>query len=214
MTAREMVKTLELQGHSVSYYVRKDGGILITSIDGQRFTGAKGNIKARTMLGTTLSKARSEQLAEATITKKQLKIAPQELKDEWLRVRAIWRKAFPRKKGKKNPVGTLPWKRIRWRYEHYGMADALQSLLEAEKYATGIAYTKNVEELAKFIEITGKKKRSVELIQLSKDIRSNMYLIREEWIKPAYEELYELNHGRSPKTVAWNVRKILRLLNV
>jgi len=48
-------------------------------------------------------------------------------------------------------------------------------------------------------------------INLADDVEANMYQIKEDWIYPAYDELYKLNSGASPKDVAENVRKILRL---
>ena len=45
MTMMEVVRQLQSQGHEIDFYVRKDGGILVRSIDGQKFpSGASGKI--------------------------------------------------------------------------------------------------------------------------------------------------------------------------
>ena len=53
--------------------------------------------------------------------------------------------------------------------------------------------------------------QSQDLHQLADDILQNGYSIREEWIQPAYQELYKLNAGVPANEVARNTRKILRL---
>ena len=70
MSVRELVKALRKEGHKVTYRKRKDGGILIKSIDGQKFKGAKGNLLARQMLGINLSEKRALQSRYATVKKK------------------------------------------------------------------------------------------------------------------------------------------------
>ena len=57
----------------------------------------------------------------------------------------------------------------------------------------------------------GNKYGSSDLVKLSEDLVASAYTIKDEWIKPAYDELYKLNIGASPKDVAKNVRSILRL---
>ena len=49
MTLREIVNELRAQGHQVEIYNRKDGGILVKSIDGMSFKAAEGNTLARQM---------------------------------------------------------------------------------------------------------------------------------------------------------------------
>ena len=95
--------------------------------------------------------------------------------------------------------------------KHYGKKEALRRIFEAERYATGLAYSKNIQILASFINSAGIQYNSQELIKLAEDVEENAYAIREEWILPAYDELYKLNKGIPPKQVAKNTRKILRL---
>lgn len=213
MTIREIIKTLTSQGHSVSYYIRKDGGVLIKSIDGRKFTGASGNIYARTITGQKLSSKRSEQLLKITYTGKRAKayIEDREIKNMLQRVQRKWRKAFPRVDGKAPSVGRKTAKGVKWSLEHRGREETIRLLSEAERYASGKAYSKNIEQLAMYIEESSTKYQSEELLQLAQDIRDNAWMIREDSMKPAYEELYKLNDGIPPEEVARNVRRILQI---
>ena len=71
LTMIKVVAELQAQGHTIDYYVRTDGGILIRSIDGRKYTGASGNAVAREMAGATISEARVKQLKH--ITEKRVK---------------------------------------------------------------------------------------------------------------------------------------------
>ena len=60
----DMVEELVSQGHKIKFRYRTDGGIIITSIDGKKFTSlTEGNKTARSMVeGGELSMARAEQV--------------------------------------------------------------------------------------------------------------------------------------------------------
>ena len=210
---REVVQELISKGHQVIYSSRKDGGILIRYIDGKHYTGAKGNTAARSMTGQELSQARAKQLKYATqVRKHPVKVNVSDaIKEEYDRVKKLWDKAFKSKKGIPHPAGYFGWKRIKTSVKYYGEAEALRRISEAEKYASGIAYSKNVKQLAGFILFSGEQYQSEELKKLAQDLTDNAYAIKEEWIYPAYERLYDLNKGHDPKQIAQDVRKILRL---
>lgn len=57
----KVVEKLKAEGHQVTIKKRTDGGIKITSIDGVKFSGIKGNTTARAMTGEKLS---TQQLAQ------------------------------------------------------------------------------------------------------------------------------------------------------
>ena len=217
MTIRQIINTLIQQGHSITYYQRKDGGILIRSIDGQRYIGAKGNLVARSMIGTTLSEKRTKQLVEATRTKKSLKKYKDldELKKEWRRVREIWRKAFPSSKRHKNPIGQFTWKRIRWSYTQYGLDEALRRIKEAEQYASGFAYQENVDQLISYIQsyrdkLSNKNDKNL-LNDLIKEIDNKRFTIKESAIKPIYDVLYDLDKGVPVEEIVRRIKRILEL---
>ena len=215
MTLREIVAKLQAEGHSVQYRVRSDGSIIIKRIDSQRFTyGATGNVAARQMVGEAagISEARRKQLSYATKAHQAKKpTLDKEIESEYQRVKRKWKKAFKSQKGKPHPAGYFGKRRIRYAVEKYGKAEALRRIREAERYASGIAYSKNVAILAAFIRSAGERFESDELLKLSEDLEANAYAIRDEWIQPAYDELYKLNSGTPPKEVARNARAILRL---
>lgn len=213
MTMMQVVRLLQSQGHSVDFYIRRDGGILVRAIDGERYpSGASGNARARQLVGTNISEARAKQLKYATRSRKAKRVGlDDEVKREFERVKKQWNKAFKSKKGKPHPAGYFGWRRIKYAQDKYGKEEALRRIREAEKYASGIAYAKNVESLAFFIRSAGEQYGSEELKILADDLIANAYTIREEWIAPAYDRLYELNQGVNPKDVANNVRNILRL---
>ena len=133
------------------------------------------------------------------------------MRKEFERVKKKWNKSFKSKGGKPHPAGYFGWQRIKYALDHYGRDEALRRIREAERYASGIAYAKNVEILAQYIKSAGDQFDSPELTKLSEDLIENAYSIKEEWIKPAYDELYKLNQGVPPKEVAKNTRAILRL---
>lgn len=213
MTMMEVVRQLQAQGHEVDFYVRKDGGILVKNIDGEKFTtGASGNARARQIAGASISEARISQLKYATRARKVKKPSlDDEIRKEFERVKKKWNKAFKSKGGKPHPAGYFGWQRIKYAIDHYGRDEALRRIREAERYASGIAYAKNVEILAQYIRSVGEQLNSPELLKLSEDLIANAYSIKEEWIRPAYDELYKLNAGVPPKEVAKNTRAILRL---
>ena len=216
LTMIKVVAELQAQGHVIDYRIRSDGGILIKSIDGKKYTGATGNAVARTMAGATISEARIKQLKH--ITEKRVKARkrrkpplPKTIQTEFERVKKIWNKKFKAKGGIPHPVGYFDKSRIQYSIEHYGEEEALRRISEAERYATGYAYSKNIEFLATQIENTGRIMQSEELKSLAEDIRSNSYSIKEEWIAPVYDELYKINAGANLLDVARKVRAILRL---
>lgn len=212
---RQVVNLLKGQGRNVQFYVRKDGGILIKSIDGMKFTGAKGNIYARQVTGTTFSTARAEQLHKITYTGKRAKayIEDRTIKKMLQRVQRKWNKAFRKglEKGETPAVGRKTAKGVKWSLEHRGREETIRLLKEAERYASGMAYQKNVEILAMFVEDAGNKYKSQELLDLANSIRDNAWMIKEDSINPAYQELYKLNDGLSPQDIARNVRRILQI---
>ena len=213
MTMRQVVMELQSRGYQVEYYKRKDGGILIRRIDGEVFSsGASGNKRARQILGVKISEAIESQLKYATRSRKVKKPSlDDEVYKQFYKTKKVWNKAFKSTKGKPHPAGYFGWKRIKYTMEHYGREEALRRISEAEKYASGYAYTKNIEYLAVYIQDVATKTGSQALQRLHDDLLGNMYSIKEDWIKPAYDELYKLNQGIPPEQVASNVRSILRL---
>lgn len=206
---RQVVDELRRQGHVVTFYTRKDGGILIKTIDGQKFSGATGNLYGRALIGENLSTKRANQLSRITWTgeraKSQIPHKYNAVKKQLERTQRIWNKAF----GKDSPLGKKTAKKVKWSIEHRGEAETMRLLKEAERYAKGKAYTKNIEYLVSYIREAAKSYSSIELDDLADYIVDNAWKVMEEAIVPSYKELYKLNKGGSPKEIAKNVKKIL-----
>lgn len=213
MTLRETIRLLQQEGHSISYYVRRDGGVLIKSIDGVKYSGAQGNIMARGLTDQSLSVKREAQLQKITYTGKRAQsyIPDREIKRALQKVQRKWNKAFPHKRGESPIQGRKTAKGVKWSLEHRGREETLRLLSEAERYASGKAYSKNIETLAMFVETAGARYQSEELIELAQSIRDNAWMIDEESISPAYDELYKLNDGVPPEEVVRQVKRILKI---
>lgn len=211
LNMRQVVAQLEKEGHVVEYYVRNDGGILIRSIDGARYTGASGNKVARWMTGQELSQRRASQLERITYTGKRAKkiITNQKIRKALDRVQKKWRKAFPHGRGETPSVGLKTAKQTKWNLEHKGEEETLRLLKEAEKYAEGYAYAKNVEQLIDVIDSYLEVKPSDELKEVRNYILEHKDTFREEWMSDVYQSLYLLNKGYSGKEVADKIKIII-----
>ena len=211
----EVVRELQKQGHDVEYYVRKDGGILVKEIDGQKFpTGASGNAMARQIVGAEISSAIVEQLKYAGRQrgKRQVRIdTPDNLQTYFKEVKKKWSRKMKAVGGKPHPAGYFSWNKVKKKLRDEGEEAAFSYIAEKEKYASGIAYSENVRFLVVFTRDAAKQYNSSDLSKLADDIEENANSIKEASIQPAYRELYTLNQGADPKDVARNTRKILGL---
>ena len=217
ITMRQVVSQLRAQGHSITYYERKDGGVLIRSIDGQMFTGATGNLYARAMAGTHLSVKRAAQISQITWTGKRAKnqISDREVKKKLEKVQRKWRKAFPRVDGKVPSVGRKTAKKTQWNLEHKGKEETMRLLSEAERYASGLAYNKNIDYLLTmlkdYIDKLDDYNSKRILSDLYNDISESRVSFQEEHIIDVYKKLYLLNDGVPAEEVARQIRLLLNL---
>ncbi|MBO7713330.1 MAG: hypothetical protein J6S85_07140 [Methanobrevibacter sp.] len=151
MTIRQVIKLMQSVGYDVSFYVRKDGGIRITKINGTSFTGSKGNIRAREIVGEKLSEARSRQLkkletpkGKGNYNKRRKKKLSTSVEKEIARLQRLRRQRI-KKTGE--DIGMVSKRNYRYVLEHYGKKEADRLLREAELYLRGIAYTENINAL-------------------------------------------------------------------
>lgn len=180
----QLINELQRKGIQVTYRRRSDRGILITSINGKKFTGAKGNIQARDILGEKISSARQEQLQLATRHKRQ-NISARTYTDKDLEriQRRINRK---RRKNKVQGGGIITKSKIRYNVEQYGKEEAFKKLQEQERYTEGLAYTENVKDLIQRFENLYNKTNQEAFNKCADLIRENAYRFKEEWIQPIY----------------------------
>ena len=216
MTLRELVNELRKQGHQVEYYNRKDGSILIRSIDGIDYKdGAAGNKVARAMgeamnLNAELSQARKKQL-EIIKPKGKRTPLPKYLEVKLKKVQKIYNK-------NKVPLsqGRITKKLIRRIYQEEGEEAARKKLTRSQRYAEGYATNATIDAFITAIESYRKlfdegSQESEALKKLEDDVRISSGIIKDEWIYPAYKELYEIKHGRKVVDAVDAARKALRL---
>lgn len=193
MTILDIIELLKEQGHSVSYYHRKDGGYVITRIDGQSYRGKTGNVLARALTGQTLSHARSVQLARIKLPKgkraKKQAPLPEKILKEMRKVQKAWRKTHP------DISGTISTRGVRYQLEHHGEEQTLLSLDKAYRYTQGYAYIDNVNWLVQRIENDLNKKPNSAMESIVNKIREKALEFKEEWISQVYEVVYEWEKG-------------------
>lgn len=216
MTLRELVNELRKQGHQVEYYNRKDGSILIRSIDGINYKdGAAGNKVARAMgeamnLNAELSQARKTQLNIIKPKGKRTPL-PKALEVKLKKVQKIYNKnKVPLKQGR------ITKKLIREIYQEEGEEAARKKLTRAQRYAEGYATNATIDAFITAVTsyrmlFTQGSQEYETLLQLEKDVKLSSGIIKDEWIYPAYLELYEIKHGRSVIDSVDAARKALRL---
>ena len=215
MTLRELVNELRKQGHQVEYYNRKDGSILIRSIDGVDYKdGASGNKVARAMgqalnLNAELSQARKTQLKIIKPKGKRTPL-PKALEVKLKKVQKLYNK-------NKVPIsqGRITKKLIREIYQQEGAESARKKLTQAQRYAEGFATNATIDAfltaLAKYRKVFSKGSQVYEALKkLEDDIRMSSGIIKDEYILPAYNRLYDINKQNALDVID-DVRKILRL---
>lgn len=214
MTIREIIIELQKEGKKVKWRKRTDGGYIITEINNMKFTGAKGNVEARKILGVELSEARIKQTqynVKKYITGKKQKPIDEALKRK---LRKVQRKM--RKTGAKGRIST---KKVRWHVKEEGKEAASAYLDKMERYAEGYAYYENVEYLAQYCEDVGRgivnnDKLSAKFFQLATAIRSKAGTFKEEWINRIYGALYDVvKNGYRPDAAEDIINRIYAIIS-
>lgn len=139
MQLKQVVKQLRQKGYRIKVYKRKDGGLLIKSINKRQFGGAMGNQIARELLGVKPSQKQLEtnrRLVSRFIERKS--IADLKGKALFNRVQRTWEIYKP------NVSGKITWKKYEWNVKNLSKGMADEKLREAYRYARGLAYTENV----------------------------------------------------------------------
>lgn len=195
MSILDIIEMLKEEGHSVQYFHRKDGGYVITRIDGQSFRGKSGNVRARQMTGQVLSHARIIQLARIRTPKgrfgaEKKEPLPEELLKEMKKVQRAWRKNHP------DIRGTISTSNVRYYYTNYGKEKTLEALDKNMRYAQGLAYIDNVNFLLNRIKNDLDKDYSSAMQEVYDLIQRNAFSMREEWMQRLhYDCLQEWENG-------------------
>lgn len=192
MLIKDIIKILEEQGHEVTYRTRVEGSPLITSIDGERFLGAKGNERARALTGLSLSEAKIKHLQKinpgvgGVPHRRRFAPLPQDLEKELRKAQYQWRKTATKKDGR------ISKSNLRWTFEHYGREEALKRLSRSVQYARGIAYEENVEYLAQRLDMLAFESGEDIFAECASSLRQNKLFIKETTIQDIYNLLYEI----------------------
>lgn len=195
MRIKDIIKELQELGMSVSFYKRKDGGIRITRINGERFSGSTGNQRARNIVNAPLSEAQTRALSKLTTpkgkgnyNKRRRAQLDEETKN---RIRNLQRKY--RKAGKKE--GKPTQRNYRYILKTKGKKEADRLLAQAERRILGLAYTENVDALLARLASDLHKKKDKTMKEAYNKIKEYRDNFKEKWIPWIYEILYDWERG-------------------
>lgn len=205
MTLLEVVNQYVKDGHKVSYRVRTDGGIIITSVDGMKFTRAgTGNKYLRQVTGVNVSAARMEQTTYNVgkfikLKKGQKKASSKgdilDLKKLTKKVQAEWRKNKTVGEGKVNI------RQVRWYQKHKGYEYTKDYLERRLNYSRGFAYEENVYYWADKVDKLGFKEEA-------RVLRRNYDKVPQKLLN----DIHDINYTKSLSRQEKN-RQIKRLLD-
>ena len=195
MSVIELIKELIKMGYSVKYTKRKDGSYRITKINTERFTGSKGNAKARSIIGVELSEGRRIALSKlktpkgkGSYNKRRKEAVPEEVKKFIRKTQNLYRKA-----GKKEGKPTL--RNYRYILKTKGKEEADRLLRQSARRILGYAYVENVEALILRISSDLSKRPNKAMEYMMNKIISIKYKFLDRWIYPIYEKLYDWERG-------------------
>lgn len=200
MTTKQLVAELKSQGYAIEYSTRKDGGILVKSINGVKYQKAEGNKQVRLLTGIPLSEKKSRQLSSIK-PPKLMKLDNKILNQ----IRRINRKLKNASVYYQKNFGRITRRHVRYLIESYGWEYALTKLKQRELYLAGYAYDKNVRyiliRLQGLLEqyesglLEADKVRIEALKNLINKIQNESYSFKEKWIQRFYEEIYKAEQG-------------------
>lgn len=196
----EIIKELRDMGYHVSARKRTDGGYIITEINGEKYTGAHGNTRARTIVGASLSEEQATQLSfnVKKYIKGQKKVRDtldDEMIKELRKTQRAWTKA---RKQSGFDIGRITKRKLRYRLKTEGRSGALVYLKRMRRHAEGFAYPENVMYLLKRMKRARprihKSNKSVweDLITKIDSITENFL---EKWIAPIYDMIYDIEEA-------------------
>lgn len=149
MTLEKVVLDLISKGHLIEYRRRTDGGIIVTAIDGQKYSILEGNRKVRQMSGAKLSEARKQQVYYNVRTyikgsKKPKEKIPVEIKSLLRKIQNLQRK--------NNINGKITAQKLRKYLKEHGKEQTMDYLLIMEGRAKGYVSKESVDALIIMLE--------------------------------------------------------------
>ena len=183
MTLKNIVKNLNKTGHNITYRVRTDGGIVVTSVDGIKTKIVEGNRIVRNLANTPISQKRftqtqrniTEKIIKPTIDKKitnTLHYAQRLLKESNVKMH-------------------LTTKRLREHINLVGEEEAFNHITRIKRYLQGYAYEENVDNLKDIIEHDFRKSK------LRDKIIDRIENNKENFKERDLQEILELQYNRN-----------------
>ena len=196
MKIKDIIKELKEIGYNVSFYKRKDGGIRITRINGETYRGSSGNIKARNIVGASLSEAQVRALGrlktptgKGSYNKRRKAPIDEATKKQIQKLQRIYRKS-----GKAEGKPTI--RNYRYILKTKGKKEADRLLKQSERRILGYAYTENVDALLSRLAMDISKLQDKEDVSYLQKAYDRILSMRETFpdrkIYPIYEILYDL----------------------
>ena len=150
-TLKSQIAQATAQGHNITYRIRKDGGLVITSIDNQKYKNKEGNKAIRTITGKQLTAKKQQQLQQAGRVAKLEQQTRQALPSKEKQLITKIRKAEKAKNKSKHKMGgkerlttARKWNEIRYKYRGRESEVLTNKLIRA----TGVVYFKTQLDMA------------------------------------------------------------------
>lgn len=205
MKLEDVVKAFKNR-YTVVYEKRKEGGIIIKSINGVEYKGKSGNVYFRKLTNASLSTAQKEAIRAGSSKKKEIakakaqglpkprkakKKKPLKLGKQLSKRLRKTRKAFKElDENQKRIVGTPTRKKILQSLKREGRKSTIQKLKESERYAKGKIYSAQMEFIITRIEESAEM-RGEDVSELVDFLRSHKNSFYEERFIAFKEELYK-----------------------
>lgn len=209
MTIRQIIKELQKSGYDISFYERKDRGVRITRINGESYRGSSGNVKARKIVGASLTEAQKVSLSKlktpkgkGSYNKRRKPKLDEETKERIKKLQRQYRKV-----GKKEGKPTI--KNYRYVMKKYGKEEADRLLSQAERRIQGLAYIELVDTLIKRIKADLKKKKSASMKEALQKIIANRENFKFIWVWPIFDILYDWEMGIKGEEAGEEIQAII-----
>ena len=183
MTLKNIVKNLNKTGHNITYRVRTDGGIVVTSVDGMKTKIVEGNRIVRNLANTPISQKRFTQ-TQRNITEKIIKpVINTRISNTLHYAQRLLKNSNVKMK--------LTTKRLRENIALVGEEEAFNHINRIKRYLQGYAYEENVGNLKNIIKHDFRKS------DLRNKIIDRIEKNKEKFKERDLQEILELQYNRN-----------------
>lgn len=208
-TIRELIK--QRTDLDIKYKNRSDGGVLITSINGVKYKGARGNQALRHLTGSTLSSNRSAQLKYASgrrvklssgkIQKVKINV-PKEMKNYLNRIQKLERK----RRAEGIETGRTPLHRVKQSIAESGENITWEYLRHKYNYVKDIVNYENIRAVVERVNQFSRQYEAIRGDEESSEIADALTTLQDELASMADMEISNHNF----KSVIENVYEVLK----